>query len=389
MEAMILGQDFETVSILDAFESFIWTDRYYEAGDCEVYATATIGLIRDLVENNYLWRRDSEHLMIINSVQVNTDTETGIHLTVTGESLEALLKRRIVYPTTIEGNLQNGIQKLLNENIISPSNSKRRISNFVFVPSTDSRITSLEISALQYCGENLYDSVVELCMAYDLGFKVTLSDDYKFEFRLYMGQDRSYNQEVNPWVVFSPKFENLVSSEYYSSKRDYKNAAYVLGAELPEENDDIEEIIATRNNGSNRYYELEYADASGLERREMFVDGSNIDDTYEAEVTKREEDSDGNFVWVTETVTKMYTDNEYDPLLSEEGDLELSETATTTAFEGVIDAIQQYVYGEDFDIGDVVQVVNEFDMESNSRISEIVWCHDLNGVTLTPTFINV
>lgn len=387
MDAMILGQDFETVAVLDAFESFIWTDRYYEAGDCEVYATASLDLVQNLVENNYLWRRDTEHLMIIDSVSIDTEVETGVHITATGESLEGLLRRRVVYPTTIEGNLQNGIQKLLNENIISPSNSKRKIQNFVFVASTDPRITSLEIAGLQYCGENLYDSVVELCMAYNLGFKVTLSEDYKFEFRLYMGQDRSYNQEDNPWVVFSPKFENLSSSNYYSSKKDYKNATYILGAELPEEGDDVE-IISTRNNGTNRYFELERDDAIGLERREIFTDASNIDDTYEVEETKHVQNSDGNWEWVTETVTKMYTDAEYDPLLSEEGDLELSETSATTAFEGVIDAIQQYVYGVDFYIGDIVQVVNEFDMTSNSRISEIIWCHDLNGISVTPTFIN-
>lgn len=382
MDAMILGKDFETIAVLDAFESFIWTDRYYEAGDCEIYAPASLDLMKNLVEGNYLWRRDTEHMMIVESITIDTAVETGVHVTATGESLEGLLRRRIVYPTTIEGNLQNGIQKLLNENVISPANSKRKISNFVFVASTDPRITSLEIAGLQYCGENLYDSVVELCMAYDLGFKVTLSNDYKFEFRLYMGQDRSYNQDDNPWVVFSPKFENLSSSNYYSSKKDYRNATYILGAELPEDDDDVE-IITTRNNGSNRYYELEYDDAVGLERRETFTDASNIDDTYEVEETTGSGDN-----VTTTNVTKMLTDDEYDPLLIEEGDLELSETLTTTAFEGVIDASQQYTYGVDFDIGDVVQVVNEFDMTSNSRISEIIWCQDLNGISLTPTFIN-
>lgn len=380
MDAMILGQDFETIAVLDAFESFIWTDRYYEAGDCEVYASASLDLVRNLTEGNYLWRRDTEHLMIVDSVTIDTAVETGVHITATGESLEALLKRRIIYPTTIEGNLQNGIQKLLNENVINPTNTKRKISNFVFISSKDPRITSIEIAGLQYCGENLYESIVELCMAYDMGFKVTLSDDYKFEFQLYMGQDRSYNQEDNPWVVFSPKFENLTSSNYYSSKKDYKNATYILGAELHESDEDLD-IIETHNNGSNRYYELEYDDAIGLDRRETFTDASDIDDTYKEETYDSYEEE---YV----EVEKMMTDAEYQALLADEGELELSETATTTAFEGIIDATQQYVYGVDFTIGDVVQVVNEFDMTSNSRISEIIWCHDLNGISVTPTFIN-
>lgn len=392
MEAMILGQDFESVAILDAFESFIWTDRYYEAGDCEVYAPASLNLIKNLVENNYLWRKDSEHLMIINAVQLDTDIEMGVHLTVTGESLEALLKRRIVYPTTIEGNLQDGIQKLLDENVINPSNSKRRIDNFIFVPSTDKRITELTIEGLRYEGENLYDSIVELCMLFNIGFKIILNEDYEFEFHLYMGKDLSYEQEENPWVVFSPKFDNLMSSNYYSSKNDYKNAAFVLGAELPEEGEregDTEPPDIT-NNGENRYYEFEYDDASGLDRREIFVDASNIEDSEEVEIRVIVDyDENDRPVYEDRIVDKTISDEDYVPFLKEEAELDLSETQTTTAFEGVIDAIQQYVYGEDFTIGDIVQVINEFDMESRSRISEIIWCHDLNGETLTPTFINV
>lgn len=391
MDAMILGEDFEAVSILDAFESFIWTDRYCEAGDCEVYAPVTLALAQNLVEGNYLWRRDSEHLMIIDSVTITTEVESGVHITVTGESLEAILKRRVIYPTTIEGNLQNGIKKLINESIISPSNSKRKISNLVFVPSTDTRITSLTTDGIQYSGENLYDSIVELCLAYDLGFKITLSDDKKFEFRLFMGEDRSYDQDDNPWVVFSPKFENLSSSNYYSSHKDYKNAAYILGAELPDEPREGDTTApSVTNNGQNRYYELEYVDAVGLYRREIFVDASNIDDTYETTITEQTgTDENGNAIYETKEVDATLSDGEYLPLLSEEGDLELSETLTTTAFEGEIEATRQYVYGSDFYIGDIVQVVNEFDMTSHSRISEVVWCHDLNGISITPTFINV
>lgn len=392
MEAMILGQDFESIAILDEFESFIWTDRYYEAGDCEVYAPATFEMIQNLAEGNYLWRKESEHLMIINSISLDTSAENGIHLTITGESLEAILKRRVIYPTTIGGNLQNGIKTLLNRSIINPSNSKRRVSNLIFVASQDPRITSLKISDIQYSGENLYDSIVEICVAYDLGFKITLNEDTKkFEFRLYMGEDRSYDQEVNPWVVFSQSYENLTSSNYYSSKNEYKNAAYILGAELPEdgEREGDKTKPSVRNNGTNRYYELEYSDANGLERREIYVDASSVDDTYKVTITEETgTDSDGNPIYETREVDKTMSDAEYTPMLSEEGDLELSKTQTTTAFEGVIDATQQYVYGKDFYIGDIVQVVNEFEMTSHSRISEIIWCHDVNGETLTPTFIN-
>ena len=40
MEVLVLNTEFESVAIIDTFESLIWTDRYYEAGDFEIYTAA-------------------------------------------------------------------------------------------------------------------------------------------------------------------------------------------------------------------------------------------------------------------------------------------------------------------------------------------------------------
>ena len=46
----------------------------------------------------------------------------------------------------------------------------------------------------------------------------------------------------------------------------------------------------------------------------------------------------------------------------------------------------RYIYGEDFNIGDIVQVENEFGITGTVYISEIVFSQDVNGITITPTF---
>lgn len=97
---------------------------------------------------------------------------------------------------------------MLNECIISPSIADRKISNFVFVPSTDPKITSLKIDN-QYTGDCLYDVIKGLCEENNIGFKIVLTDENKFAFSLYAGVDRSYEQTENPYVVFSPNFENI------------------------------------------------------------------------------------------------------------------------------------------------------------------------------------
>lgn len=133
MDLIVLNTNLDAVSIVDVYESFIWTDRYYEYGDFELFTSMTSTILSYIRQDYYLQNRESEHCMIIEKIRITSDSEDGNHITVTGRSLESILDRRIVWgQQTIRGNLQNGIRTLLNKNVISPSDSNRRISNFIF-----------------------------------------------------------------------------------------------------------------------------------------------------------------------------------------------------------------------------------------------------------------
>ena len=113
MEPVILNPQFETIAVIDAYESLIWTDRYNTYGDFELYCPMDTALLPYLKQDNYFWQRDSEHTMIIEDITIDSDTEDGNHLVVTGRSLESILERRVVWRNTdLTGNLQNAIQKL-------------------------------------------------------------------------------------------------------------------------------------------------------------------------------------------------------------------------------------------------------------------------------------
>ena len=45
MDVMILNTDLDAVAIVDTYESFIWTDRYYAYGDFELYEAMRDGLV--------------------------------------------------------------------------------------------------------------------------------------------------------------------------------------------------------------------------------------------------------------------------------------------------------------------------------------------------------
>ena len=45
MDVTILNTNLDAVSIVDTYESFIWTDRYYAYGDFELYEAMREGLL--------------------------------------------------------------------------------------------------------------------------------------------------------------------------------------------------------------------------------------------------------------------------------------------------------------------------------------------------------
>lgn len=351
MELLVLDTEFKSSATLDIFESLIWTDRYFECGDFEIYTPAESEIMKMLPKGYYLYLKESEHVMIVEDVEIETDVEQGAHLKITGRSLESILDRRVIWgQTVLSGNLQDGIKKLLNENAISPSDGNRKIPNLSFQDSSDVRIKALTLEA-QYYGDNLYDAIVDICKNVGVGFKIVLNGT-NLVFSLYMGTDRSYSQVGNPYVVFSPGFDNLMNSNYIESTRTLKNVTLVAG----------------EGEGSDRKTTTVYlgaSAASGMDRRELFTDASGISQTVE----------DGTL-----------TDAEYISQLSQKGNEELSNNTETISFEGEVDISATYTYDKDYFLGDVVQVGNEFGNEARCRITEFVRSQDETGNEYYPTF---
>ena len=357
MEAIILNTDFEEVGIVDVYKSFIWTDRYQEAGDFEIYAPVETTPIEYLKQDYYLWNRDSEHAMIIESVSIKSDIEDGAYVVVKGHSLECLLHRRIVWSkTTItEGTkIQNGLKILFNQNIISPSLSARAIPNFIFEESTDPKITALVYDEeTDYFGDNIYTVVQNICVEHEIGFKVSLTNDNKFKFKLYAGADRSYDQEANPYVIFSPEHGNLLNSNYIESVESWKNVTLVAGDE---------EGSGTSATRVTRVVSIDDSSIIGITRREAYTEAGGINST-----------------------SKNYMTH-----LKQKGIDTLMTNSRVKAFEGEQDLNNSmYTYGKDYFMGDIVQVSNEYGQEGRAYVSEFIISCDESGTTMYPTFKSI
>lgn len=367
MDLLVLDSKYETIGAVDAYKSLIWTVRFNEVGDFELNLPATQENVDLLKEDRYLWRRDSNRLMIIDTITITTSADDGPMLMVTGESLETILKYRVIASySRFTGNFQNAIRSILLNNVISPALSVRRIPNFTFKASTDPKITKLTIDTYFY-GDNVYDAIEALCKEKKIGFRVLPSGEGGFEFELYSGTDRSYAQDENPWVVFSPKMENLLSSNYTKTLSFHKNSILSIGTyqrEVPEY-DENGSVVSTN------YEETEVTtwaistktQPTGLARRETFLDNNDLTGGEKGGTLAQ---------WQAVAIAK--------------GREELNNYEITTVFDGDLNSNLQYVYGVDFELGDIVQVTNEFGMSATSYISELIYSIDESGEQLSPSF---
>ena len=355
MDIYVLDTSLNTVGVVDNFISFIWTERYYTYGDFEVYLAASKEMMALFRKDYYVAIEKSNRLMIIESLAIRADIEDGDKLIVSGRSLESLLDRRVVFAQTdLSGNLQNGIQTLLNDSIINPAIVDRKIDNFVFQTTTDSRITPQTLKA-QYLGENIYDLVSELCQMHSMGFKVEFNAAKQFVFSLYKGEDRSYSQSANSYVIFSKSFDNLVSTDYSETSEEAKNVALIAG----EKREDVARLIVSTGN------------ATGLNRRETFVDASGT--------------SMMKYQGPEEEEVQM-DEAEYSAILIQRGKEELSQLGTETDVDAEVEFQGSYVPDEDYFLGDTVQIVDEYNIDSKAVITEMITSYDESGISVYPTF---
>ena len=367
MELEVYNTNFERIAVCDTYESLIWTDRYNDVGDFELYFAMDSKLLDIYIPDYYLISYDSEYIMIIEDLKVTTDIEGGDHLIVKGRSLESILYRRIIWnQITVSGNFMKAIDKILKTNVYSPKIVRRKIDEFEWSQTakdnTDAAIKALRIDETQFTGDVVYEVIKKLCDQFDVGFSLKRDESTgKFMFNLYYGTDRSYKQNNMPYVVFGPDFDNLVTSDYTENKSKYCNVTLVAG----------------EGEGSERKT-LEVGDktSTGLNRRELFTDARDLS----SEVEEESDEEEG------ETVKRTLTDEEYNALLKNRGLEKLKEVEIEKTFDGQVDAKTMYRYGRDFFMGDICELVNQYGKEARVRVIEYIHSESTNGIEEYPTF---
>lgn len=267
MEVVFMDKMFNTIQIIDAYTSCIWNVCYNGIGDFELCLPMDSTSLIGIDVGCYAFVKESDRYMIVETIDMQTSE--GHFLTISGQSLESLLTRRIIREDTLlTGSIQSCVMRILNANSIYPTDPDRVLNGLVFKMSTDPAITNLILDFTLKAGDNLYDAIYTICDAYHLGFIIRPLTNGQMEFELYSGKDRSYSQNLLPWVVFSPKFENLNSTDMLVDTIPLKNVLIcdlLVKYQVMDESgevSDVEEMVVIELNGHIK----------GLDRREIYVD---------------------------------------------------------------------------------------------------------------------
>ena len=80
----VLNKNLKIIDVIDAYKSCIWSNRYNDLGDCELYIEASTKNLNTLKMGNYLIRLDDEMICKIKKVELDTNNEDGNYLIITG-----------------------------------------------------------------------------------------------------------------------------------------------------------------------------------------------------------------------------------------------------------------------------------------------------------------
>ena len=432
IDVYVLDDNLNRIGIIDNYTSLIWVNRYQTEGDCELYIEATQANLKMLRKGYFLARNDDDMVCRIEKIELDTDTEKGNYIIVTGYDVKKILSQRIIWSqANVDGNVEDYIRELVYQSVVNPNLSARAIKNAAgrqnFFLGDKAGFT--EVTTEQATYKLVSEKIQELCQRYNWGYKVIV-DIGNFYFLLYKGTDRSNR------VIFSNEFENLISTKYIEDSSHLANVALVGG----------------EGEGSERSRNVA-GYAEGIDRNEIFVDAKDISKTitwgdltamypttdqgghghidtsalgaavYRMDIIDiaivdanqltelkanypngQEIQKDGNDYYQiydvviadlpAEALTEPMADGDdvilrdlvYAVFLLNRGYENLAEFGTTVSFQGNVVPDVTFKYKRDYFLGDEVTVRNEFGIEAVARITEVVEVNDEKGYSVQPKF---
>lgn len=335
---------FDAIGDISQFTSLVWPDNFVGYAYFELWCPITDDNAEMLKKGNVLWT-GGENAGVIEIIKSVVDESGEKTFNVKGRTLEKYLEDRILwggyaYTSTLKSSTI--MYNLVKACAIDPTDSKRKIP---YLECAEDTFVGNSISGYQKTGGSLYDALSLLASDSDIGYSILFDpNNKKLIFEVRDGEDRTQNNaRGNDPVIFSTEFEDILASTYYTNSEDEKTMALVQG----------------EDSGSARVsVSVGVVNGVGFNRKELYVDARDLQsDVY---------DGSGE--------ASSLTPEEYRATLVTRGDEKLAEHVTTETFEATIRQFGdvQYVYGEDYQKGDKVTIIDDqLGVSTSARITSV------------------
>lgn len=357
--------------IINGYKTLEWTERYRDPGEFKIKALVSSGLRDKLPPGTLVSHVDTEEVMYVSSNEIDEDvTEDEPPLVITGKSLEALFRHRIVgddIETYIDGaghrlllpiqdyilafdSSWNQVRDLINAHVNDPFQLVGdKVPGFIAV-SNQQHIGPNTVQDRGIRKQNLHSAVLELLAVDDFGIRVVRPnpdnvDPLTTEFRIHNGFDLTAS------VRFSHALGDLDRSRYLWTEEGHKTDYYCIST----------------------YYHLRSDSAAvGVDRKIMVVDCTDLD-------------------------AHLSDEESVDPVLTEflgdymdiRGQQSLRSQLPTAILSTDISNTTKYQFRKDYNVGDIVTVHGDYDVTTAMRVMEHVEFEDEQGEHGYPTLAAV
>lgn len=347
MELYTLDSLYRRQNVIDQFQSLVWAERWQSYGDFELDMFSSYGTRSLLKPDTWVAVNVSNYVCRIETVEDDIDDQGNKILKVKGRTIEALFDDRAAPRSTWSEAPAAVARDMFHQVCVAGTwdigDIIPGITEGTFMPASTilEPTDAISVDTTQVPVPTLFTAMVtNICAKYYLGFRILRKDSTgQLYFDIYAGSDRTTDQTVLTPVVFAPQFDNLENTSELTDITTAKNVAYV------QKSDGTSQIV---------YGSGVDPTVDSFERRVMIVDASNLTSPTTAELTQL-------------------------------GLEALAASATKFIFDGEISQYSQYVYGTDYNLGDLVELQNDDGVQSDMRVTEQIFAQDQNGFRSYPT----
>ncbi len=333
MEIRFYSPEMDFLGVMENQTSLIWTRKYYEPGEIELYAPITASNLRLTALGNLVWMKGCKEAAVIEDRKLE-ESNIKREITVKGRFLSSYLDRRLIKGTmNYSGTVEGAMRK-----IVSDATAIPRVK-------LGSAVGFEETVAFQATYKNALTYEEKLSRGSGIGFRLRPDFNEKaLFFEAYKGTDRTASQHEVPRVIFSGEYSNLNNVIQRVNDQSYKTVAYVGG----------------EGEGSARTI-VKVGDASGLELREVFVDARDL----------RSENMSADA---------------YKNALRTRGRESLASNRISDSIECDTGADANFLYKVHYDLGDIVTIrKKDWGVSIDQRITEIREIYEYGGRRIEPT----